>query len=112
MTTPSKKNMMFNIRKKKCGSWNKLKKRMEYGIAKTHTEQWDTLPNLVVIIHDVQTNEVLYRRWSELKPTARLFAGDTLDKGGTLFIPKCELNRWSVEPLNNGISITRENALS
>jgi len=97
---------LFNFRQKTEASWHRKGRRYEYGIALVQAKRYQQYPNLLLIIHETKTGEVLYARFADLMTTARVYPYDKIEPGGTLFVPKCSMEKWIGEQC---IYITREN---
>lgn len=88
---PQRSPMFVNIRRKTEASWHRKGKRYEYGIPLKQAQRYQQYPNLILIIHEVKSNEVLAAKFANLVSTARIYEKDTIDKGGTMFVRKCEM---------------------
>ena len=102
-------SVLLNIRQKSEASWYKRGKRYEYGVALTQAKKYRQYPNLIIIIHEVKTGEVMYGSFAKLLTTARVYDGEKIDWGGTMFLRKCDMRKWSDEQC---ISLIHQNALS
>jgi hypothetical protein len=85
----------YNLRHKAEASFHRRSKRYEFGIPKIHWDRYvqvakDGNPVYSLIVEE-KSNLVYMAKLTELAAVARVYSGDTVDTGGTVFLPRDNL---------------------
>ncbi len=81
-----------NVRHKHEASYHRRTKRHEFGIPLVHWNRYVKLlkdgHRVYSVVVETKTDTVYYARLKDLIPMSREYLGDSVDNGGTVFIPK------------------------
>lgn len=85
-------NTYINLRHKAQASYHRRSKRHEFGIPKLHWDRYVELAKegkcVYSLIVEENTSLIYCARIIDLGAVARVYSGDAIDKGGTVFVPR------------------------
>lgn len=85
--------LRVNIRWKTKPVWGKRSRRWEWSVPLTAWQRYINDGVSVMFVYEVSTGNIHFACLSELMPEARIYDGDDLDKGGTVFLPVSSYRR-------------------
>lgn len=87
VTTPSNKTALANLRWKTRPVWGRAAKRWEWSIPLQQWQRYLAMGVQFLFVLETSTNTIHAAAIKTVLPEARVYSGDDLDKGGTVFLP-------------------------
>jgi len=86
-TSPNGNKALINLRWKTKPVWGKIAKRWEWSMPLLRWEAYQRMGVAYSFIFEKATGKIYVASIKELTPQARIYQGEDLDKGGTVFLP-------------------------
>lgn len=91
--TPSGKWMCVNIRWKTKPVWGKRARRWEWSVPLRDWQRYINAGVMGMFVYERSTGIIHVACIHQLQPEARVYNGDDLDRGGTVFLPVSSYKR-------------------
>jgi hypothetical protein len=91
--SPTGKRATCNIRWKSKPVWGRRSKRWEWSVPLTAWKRYIHQGIQGMFVFEKSTGSIHFACLSELIPEARIYEGEDLDKGGTVFLPVSRYRR-------------------
>jgi len=85
--SPNGNKAIINLRWKTKPVWGKVTKRWEWSMPLLRWEAYQRMGVAYSFIYEKQSGKIYVHSIKELMPQARIYQGEDLDKGGTVFLP-------------------------
>lgn len=87
------------VKTKTKADWTHITQRLEHGFPLRHYQDYfkvqrETGTEVWLFIYEESTGDVLYAKINDLDSIKRIYDGDKMDRGGTVFFPRDAFKLW------------------